>query len=185
MRITKTNLQPREFFAFCWASYACKYTACPISNHAVMSKWILNTEQKRRVCFLPVLQTSSPLAASALLIEAVSSNTIVKKDLLPHIGNKQICLEIRCCYLWLSPVEFKHSVLQSGNWAAIVFLTDTAAIAYSNYQWTGLSPQEWLQLLNISDTGSTLHDLIAVVRNHSSEFQSRCVFKMTLSYEGD
>lgn len=98
-----------------------------------MAKRIQNAVRGRRVCFLTALQLLPPLPTSAELIEAVLSNATAKKkegkerDLLPHIGNEQMCLEIRRCYLWQLPVRFGLCALQSGNrvGAAIVFLTDT------------------------------------------------------------
>lgn len=176
---------PRSFFfLFCFfhnyferrGSRACKYAACPISNHAVMSKRIHNTEQRRRVCFLPASQPSSPLAASAELIEAVWSNRLVKKDLLPRIGNEQIRWEIRCCYLWPPPNKARLSALQSGSRAGAergsCFWQTPLLLLFSNSHWNGSCPQERLQLLNISDLGCILHHLIAVVGHRSRGFQS-------------
>lgn len=117
MWITKTNLQPREFLLFseCLVHANTPHVQFPIMLWCQNESTTLNREGESASS----LCCSPGLLWLPLLVWLRLSNLIelLKKDLLPHFGKEQICLEIRCCYRWLSPSKFELSAMQSGNWA--------------------------------------------------------------------
>lgn len=176
------QLTTQVFRTFQYASCACIHRASPISNHAVMSKWIHNTEQRRLVCFLPVQQPSSPLADSAHLIEVVQSNRTAKKDLLPQTENEQICLEIRCCYLWLSSFEFGlcTAIREVRRSFAGLCSWQTPLLLLSQIKTVMDHVVKDYKLFNVSNDDIWL---IAVYSNQSNGFQKWCI--LAASHEKD